>query len=88
MRLIIRHVETDDYTYSITVFYPFISDSKEQALSEFEQLVNNHKTYFLFHNIEFYAPDFKTHSGKFDPPVILTVDEWFKEIEDGENNDN
>lgn len=74
MRIVMEYGTGDGYTYGCTLTVPVIAESCEQALEDFEALVNGSAEEFSFCNEVYYAGDFK---GKNSLPDFYTVDEWF-----------
>ncbi len=84
MRLVMLYTFGDGYTYSCDRVFPFVAESPEAALCEFEELYNTQKevdpyTTFNFAGQTFYTCDFES-DGKYYAPEILTIDEWFSKI--------
>ncbi len=93
----IQHI-TDGHTYGMNITTPIIHESAESALIELEEILNKLTANisgfpevalteeFTFANINFFRSDFYEYdsSGKevLQLPTILTVDEWFNEIEE------
>lgn len=87
MRLVMLYTFGDGCTYSCDRVFPLVSESPEAALCAFEELYNKHKgnwdkgfSTFTFADEEFYSCDFECN-GKYYAPDFLTIDEWFKGID-------
>ncbi len=84
MRLVMLYTFGDGCTYSCDRVFPFVAESPEAALCEFEELYTKHKwpcsNSFSFAGEDFYSGDFECN-GVYYAPEFLTIDEWFKGIE-------
>lgn len=85
-KLVIIWPFSDGCTYSVDVPTPFLAKSLEDALFEFElaceKTTKDEFGYikkFMFAGVEFHRSDFIVKEQYY-PPVILTVDDWFKEV--------
>lgn len=84
MRLVLEYNDGDGYTYGYTVALPIEYESAEALLVDFDEAMNNaHKNNDARdiniggHN--FYCGTF-FENGKYWPPTIYTIDEWFANI--------
>ena len=83
MRLILRYTAGDGYTWSSEDIVPVVYESGEALIVDFENEAKkafaNRNYCFVFAGKE-YSTDYFFVDGKYYPPEILTVDEWFNEI--------
>lgn len=79
MRLVIEYIVSDDCTYWSTNTHPVIYESAEAFIVDFEEACRKHLNdmNFSFAGETFCADDF-IKNNQFEPPNIMTVDEWFK----------
>lgn len=83
MRLVLEYTESDGCTYSFTTTLPVEFESAEALAVEFEEKMKkarqNNECDVTFAGHEFYCGAF-FENGKYYPPAILTIDEWFATI--------
>ena len=83
MRLVMLYTFWDGCNYSYAKVLPLISESPEQALSEFETAYRRAKKSlkpFKFAGVQHYEWDFE-YNDKYYAPEFLTIDQWFKQVE-------
>lgn len=80
IKLVMSYVDGDGCTYSCDVDLPFMYESAEAALVDFEQAFLNAKDgRFNFVGHEFYVSSFREHNSSYvQLPNFYTLDEWFQ----------
>lgn len=101
MRLVLEYNQTDGYTYSFETTRPFVYESPEAFIVDFEAIVLNRNDEYpdefeiagmRLYKSEFYTTSLERIGGTdkrpkeeyvstYNPPQILTLDEWYKYAE-------
>jgi hypothetical protein len=83
MRLVIKYTAGDGCSWSCEDVLPVEYESAEQLYVDFEaaaRAAKEIKVYaFVVANREFHTDYFFYGAGTYNPPEILTVDEWFQQ---------
>lgn len=87
MRIVMRYIVSDGYTFSCTETIPIEYESVEAAIVEFETRLKQARVdytdkiirydEFTFAGKTFHSHDFYFNETKYELPQFLTLDEWF-----------
>lgn len=82
MKLVMRYIVSDGYTYSAICVLPFEYDSLERAeldfLEAWERAIKTNDPKFKFGRESFWVDDF-SYEKQYNGPVFMTLEQWFEE---------
>lgn len=85
MRLVIQYTHGDGYTWSCENTVPVVYESAEDFAVDFEHWCKEFKDHSSLYGMNFAGQEFTPadffEDGEYYPPGIMTVDDWFAEVE-------